>query len=123
MITFFEFFSKICIVAFRLLQAFTMSHVTLLGSYQLLRLYHCFANHKVYTKRGYPRWLFIFMFGVGIVLLLTTFITPWITFHHPEICGINDNLDYYESNTDEYYLFIVLGVVSFITYNHNLINL
>ena len=38
--------------------------------YQLSRLYYCFSRNQVHSDKGYPNWIFIFMFTVLVIWML-----------------------------------------------------
>ena len=38
-----------------------------MGLYQLYRLYYCFANEKVHSNKGYPKWVFIIMGSWAVI--------------------------------------------------------
>ena len=45
-----------------------------MGLYQLSRLYYCFANNQIYSNKGYPKWIFIFMVIIGaLIVLISTY--------------------------------------------------
>ena len=53
--------------------------------YQLCRLYYCFANVNIHSNKGYPKWVFYIMYGLGIVIFLSW--TSW--------CLFNDTAHYF----------------------------
>ena len=38
--------------------------------YQLYRLYYCFANEQMHSKKGYPKSLFYFMYIIGFIFCI-----------------------------------------------------
>ena len=46
------------------------TQATLMGFYQLSRLYYCFSKTQVYSNKGYSSWVFILMVIIGILLLI-----------------------------------------------------
>ena len=38
--------------------------------YQLSRLHYCFANEQIYSKKGYPNWLFMIMHSIGVIFMI-----------------------------------------------------
>ena len=64
-----------------------------MGLYQISRLFYCFSSSKVHSNKGYPNWVFILMYGVGIGLvfgfLKLTFLD--MTFSPLSTCGFNKN--------------------------------
>ena len=65
-----------------------------MGFYQLSRLYYSFANDKIHSKKGYPNYIFIIMFTVGIIFMITIY--PFHASHVVTHCGIGDKLVYHE---------------------------
>ena len=43
---------------------------TSMGYYQLSRLYYCFANEQVHSNKGYPKYVFIIMYILGLIHLI-----------------------------------------------------
>ena len=66
-----------------------------MGFYQLSRLYYCFANDQIHSNKGYPKWLFIVMIIIGILLIINFLLIN--QFGLKSECGINANWDYYHS--------------------------
>ena len=73
-----------------------------MGIYQLSRLYYCFANDQIHSKKGYPTYLFIIMWIIGIIIVFNwplslIFGNHWTTMKSQ--CGINPNtyIHYYQS--------------------------
>ena len=69
-----------------------------MGSYQLSRVYYCFANEQIHSSKGYPRWLFITMYIAGVLLSINflvsnIFLAPPYLFVYD--CGFDDNLQFY----------------------------
>lgn len=69
-----------------------------MGFYQLDRLSYCFAQHRVYSAKGYPKWLFTMMNLFGIILFIVLIILSIISYVYDiKHCGldINDNLNWF----------------------------
>eukprot|EP01084_Bolivina_argentea_P007980 14935_1 len=79
-----------------------MIQLIFMGYYQLSRLHYCFSSSQVHSKQGYPDWLFIIMYSVATLAILTMVITPWIppmTIY--KSCGLNKTYQfYYIRNSD-----------------------
>ena len=41
-----------------------------MGFYQLSRLYYCFANEQIYSKKGYSKWIFVIMIIIALSVLI-----------------------------------------------------
>ena len=65
------FFNITCIFGRFIGYVFVSIQFTSMGFYQLSRLYYCFANSQIHSNRGYPKWLFIIMCIIGIIVLPT----------------------------------------------------
>ena len=54
-------------------------------SYQLIRLYYCFSNDQIHSKKGYPKWMFIVLFIIactctllwGVIMAFNASIKPF----------------------------------------------
>ena len=71
-----------------------------MGLYQLSRLHYCFANDKIHSNKGYPKWLFISMIISGILLMMSWFTLLMLNGQTDGLninCGINANFEYYYS--------------------------
>eukprot|EP01084_Bolivina_argentea_P042645 78622_1 len=66
-----------------------------IGFYQLSRLFYCFSSQQAYSSKGYSNCLFIFMFTIGIILGINSFILPFISGYIPSHCGIADDYKFY----------------------------
>ena len=69
-----------------------------MGFYQLSRLHYCFANDKIHSNKGYPKWLFIIMIIIGISLIINwplSLIIPGYFNLINSKCGINSKFEYY----------------------------
>ena len=74
-----------------------------MGMYQLSRLYYCFSRDQIYSDRGYPKYVFIIMFGVGILFLLHDLEMPLeqgVTIN----CGLNGEVEYKELRKPWYFI-------------------
>ena len=92
-----EPFPIFCHFSAELSSAILSTQGTFMGFYQLSRLYYCFAKEKVYHDKGYPKWLFILMYSIGLINILHSAITPWIFYVIDNTwsigCGITDKLE------------------------------
>ena len=92
-----SFFSPFCyfIWYIQFLASFIQS--IFLGYYQLSRLYYCFSQNQVYSNNGYPNWLFIIMYCMGLLSVLYAGIFPIGTnaLAGSSECGINDKCEFY----------------------------
>ena len=90
---------------------------TFMGFYQLSRLYYCFAQDKVHSNKGYPNYLFFIMYTVGLLILLSAIVIPWIysydTFSIP--CGINSQYEQYPKHINPAH-YVELGNVLIAVY-------
>ena len=75
-----------------------------MGFYQLYRLYYCFANEQIHSKKGYPKCLFIIMgiygvsFGIYVyIILLFAGIDDTSLFVSE--CGFNDKYEFFSYPT------------------------
>lgn len=83
-----------CYIAGTLHVALSESIFLLLISYQISRLYYCFATSKIYSNKGYPNWVFITMYSIAII---TNINLTFVTFGEsgiPKYCGIDNKLEY-----------------------------
>ena len=74
-----------------------------MGFYQLSRLYYSFANSQVHSDKGYPKWVFIVMLIVPIVIMFIFSISNMFTVLNSD-CGINSDFEYFSypiKNPDE----------------------
>ena len=55
----FCFIPGICLITHYLSPLANVSCLACMGYYQLYRLYYCFSKEKVYSDKGYPKWIFI----------------------------------------------------------------
>ena len=46
--------------------------------YNLARLHYCFSKSKTYSSKGYPNYLFYFMFAIGFLLWIYVLAIIWI---------------------------------------------
>ena len=70
------------------------------GCYQLSRLWFCFSNEQVHGRNGYPRWVFVFMVAVFIVVFVS-----WIVFFLmakplPSSCGYQRGFTFFWEDHD-----------------------
>ena len=66
-----------------------------MGFYQLDRLSYCFAQHRVYSSKGYPKWLFMVMNIFGVMLFVVLIILSIISYVYDiKHCGLRINGDW-----------------------------
>ena len=97
------FVPGICIFAASLSLMFATLQILSMGFYQLSRLYYCFANKQIHSKKGYPNYFFIIMFvmgGIGCinVLLALTAYRPLIFLSR---CTYNDKAEFHRYAVSE----------------------
>ena len=66
-----------------------------MGMYQLSRLYYCFSRNQSHSDKGYPKCVFIFMFGFGALFLVQDIQLPFSAGITTK-CGLHDNYEYIE---------------------------
>ena len=66
-----------------------------MGFYQLDRLYYCFAKAMVHSDHGYPHFVFIIMYFVGILAMINSIVFLPIVNQFDINCGINNKYEYY----------------------------
>ena len=71
------------------------TQTTLLGFYQLSRLYYCFSNQQLHGKRGYPICLFLVMAIIGIILWISDLIVHVFVRTMPRKCGYRNDLSFF----------------------------
>ena len=117
---FFELFSFMCIIsgflhcvfamltyvpglcAFSFFLQITVGVLLVLsmGFYQLSRLYYCFANNQVHSNKGYPKWVFVIMYTIGILYGFMVIMSLQLSdvvdsLFRTFACGYNDNFEYF----------------------------
>ena len=88
-------FPGFCYFSLYIYRMFMFAQPLALGFYQLSRLYYCFSRSKIYSSKGYPNWLFIFMFGVAIIWYAMELCIA--VDHYVISCGINKTYQLYEN--------------------------
>eukprot|EP01084_Bolivina_argentea_P211336 359500_1 len=99
---FVAFFDGICHIMYHLVVAMMAIQAFGMGCYQLSRLHYCFSQTKVYSKTGYPNWLFILMYIIGVLWCIYAVISPWFWIDMFLDCGIDKQFQFYtqgKSNT------------------------
>mmetsp|Transcript_6314 Transcript_6314/g.10016 ORF Transcript_6314/g.10016 Transcript_6314/m.10016 type:complete len:391 (+) Transcript_6314:42-1214(+) len=90
-----------CFLAFTFTVISEGATMTLMGFYQLDRLYFCFSQNKAYSSKGYPLWLFLLLFFVGCISLsyeAGTCIYLWsASLIAGETCFIDDEWHFHDS--------------------------
>merc|ERR1712154_46127 len=69
------YFPIICAFSGPLQYSLISSQAIFMGFYQLSRLYHCFSENQIYLTKAYPKWLFIVMQIIGVLLIITAWLT------------------------------------------------
>ena len=77
---------------------FSNLNVTSMGFYQLSRLYYCFANSQIHSDQGYSKCLFIFMYSIGICLVIGSIVYE-VMEGMTIACGMYDNGNAYNQNS------------------------
>eukprot|EP01084_Bolivina_argentea_P278412 475611_1 len=67
--------------------------------YQISRIYYCFSQSKVYSKKGYPNYLFVIMYSIGVLIIISTFYPYFFTLWNTK-CGINNKYEYFPEESD-----------------------
>ena len=88
--TFSDYLSSICGIMMYTSMAF----------YQLYRLYYCFANEQVHSNKGYPKYVFIVMGTLGVIVSIYTCISGFFRGIDNDTallskCGYNDKHQFY----------------------------
>ena len=68
-----------------------------MGLYQLARLYYCFANDQIHSNKGYPKWVFIVMVIIGVIVIINlniSYIFIVASLMKRE-CGYSNRFEYY----------------------------
>ena len=77
---------------------FVTAHYASMALYQLARLYYCFANNQIHSKKGYPKWMFIVITSLWILCAISWSISTIYQDEHAGLksnCGINTKLQHY----------------------------
>eukprot|EP01084_Bolivina_argentea_P187654 323174_1 len=96
--TFIQYINGFCYFMWYLVITVNYSQPILANFYQLSRLYYCFARNQVYSNKGYPTYLFVIMFLIGIIILLSGMINALFANGLPLQCGINKQIQFYTNN-------------------------
>eukprot|EP01084_Bolivina_argentea_P187653 323173_1 len=96
--TFIQYINGFCYFMWYLVITVNYSQPILANFYQLSRLYYCFARNQVYSNKGYPTYLFVIMFLIGIIILLSGMINTLFSIGIPLQCGINKHAQFYTNN-------------------------
>ena len=111
----------ICIVSPCYAWLGTMTMPISMSFYQLSRLHYCFANSQIHSDKGYPKWVFITMYSIGVIIGINYMIVIELVGGHFFLskCGINDKFEYYHrpfkfTNTKVSSLYMmIIGVIFF----------
>eukprot|EP01084_Bolivina_argentea_P119072 211179_1 len=115
-----EYFPIFCRFTSALIFIFLCLQFVFMGFFQLSRVYYCFSQSKVYSKKGYPTYIFIIMFTIGILLFLNVCIYPLVFTLWNTECGINSKYQFYPKqslllqNTENISIGIWVNVTVFI---------
>ena len=129
-----KLFSMICIISGTIYSIYlSVSHLPMLceistitttmtalqfiamGLYQLSRLHYCFANSKVHSNKGYPKWIFIAMYLIGIVNGIQGSLTRFI-WNSVLKCGINNNMEFYNNENENIMELVSYRLISYSVY-------
>ena len=83
------------------LNIFLVSVYISMGYYQLSRLYYCFSNESIHSKRGYPKWIFVFMFVFGAIFGLG-YLVFWFSFDEANI--FRSKCEYHNGQFHSYFI-------------------
>ena len=92
-----------CYFCHLIAHGFVWIQLVSMGFYQLSRLYYCYSNDKIHSKKGYPKWIFILMIGMGIFICINGILSSVYTHHTSMLrtnCGINTKLQFYYIDAD-----------------------
>lgn len=95
MIRFLGYLPIFCLINGALLYSSIVSQIVFMGFYQLSRIYYCFSQSQVYSKKGYPNCLFIIMFIIGVLVAVNVWFYAWIWMGPNSKCGINNKYQYF----------------------------
>ena len=118
---FLQSFDGFCIFGRWLGSVFMYLQFLSMGFYQLSRLYYCFANSKVYSKKGYPKSLFIIMIIIPIICMVNYSISNLLKDRTGlnNKCGVNTDLEYYSysiNRVEHENIVLISAMISFLVY-------
>ena len=103
-----RYFNGFCYIADFLHVIIGLWQSIFMGYFQLSRLYYSFSQNQVYSSKGYSTWLFIVMFAIGFILMISYLFMALNTLS-PH-CGIDTSAGYIFYADD-------VQIVSFSWYN------
>ena len=100
-----------------------VSGLTFMGFYQLSRLHYCFSNEQIHSNKGYPKWVFILMVIIGVLLMIdyiTHLAVEWSIIYSK--CGLNSKFEYYfvpvyTSNISYDWIWLVITVCCYLLWD------
>ena len=133
---FIGYFQILCKISSELINISFTGQAISMGFYQISRLHYCFAQATVYNQHGYPQYIFIIMYIIGGIMLVSSLIYPWIFSDVHIKCGINEHCQYYpfesmfkanEVNSGWVYIgsttFILWDVTTLLLYSCKILNI
>ena len=95
-----EYIPGFCVFSNYFSRVFVAFLYTAMGSYQLYRLYYCFANEQVHSNKGYPKCVFIIMgvsgvIGLNHLCISVLFLDIEASTVFRSECGYNDKYEFY----------------------------
>merc|ERR1719356_1716230 len=87
-----RFVPILCSFSTSFLHSILWTQAVFMGFYQISKLYYCFSQNQIYSKKGYPNWLFIIMYIIGIFIFLSGWSYPYFAVSLNLHCGINKKL-------------------------------
>ena len=89
-----SFFPPFCYISKKIYTLSLTFQGCCLSFYQLSRLHYCFANSNIHSNKGYPNWLFVIMYSIGIIIIINASIIPWIIASPPKYCSLTSQTEY-----------------------------
>ena len=94
-----------CMIQYTLSPIARQTQFIFMGFYQLSRLHYCFSKTSSHHQNGYPKWLFIVMVSVGIILLILWSILLSLGHPLPSTCGFQGDSSFEWEYKDSSILF------------------
>ena len=93
-----------------------------MGNYQLSRIYYCFSRNQVHSNQGYPNYIFIIMFGIGLILLIGDIERTFKMIGLLKSCGLQQTLVFFQHKQyysyqfwrSSYIWYIVFSILYFV---------
>ena len=83
-----RYFKGICLITRNTYSVLFMTQCAAMECFQLSRLYYCFSKKQAYSDKGYPKWVFWFMYS-WLVLAVTSLVFAIQIMNPTTNCGIN----------------------------------